>query len=193
MSEHITAYFNNITTGLKSFLSGLVLTWDHFKNKKEKVATLQYPHEKFPVPEKNIGFDHSEYNVIRSRLHVDIDDCIGCLQCERVCPVDCIKIDTIKPPKDSEYDCGKTSHETQKKMIVPRFTIDMSECMYCNLCVYPCPEECIYMTGGPNSHKHPIDYEFSQFDRGDMIYRFAKDVPDEQVDKITGDKNEKSK
>ena len=143
MSEHITTYFNNIASGVKSFLSGLALTWDHFKNKKEKVATLQYPHEKFPVPEKNIGFEHSEYNVIRSRLHVDIDDCIGCLQCERACPVDCIKIDTIKPPKDSEYDCGKTSHDTQKKMIVPRFTIDMSECMYCNLCVYPCPEECI--------------------------------------------------
>ena len=125
MSEYITSYFNNIANGVKSFISGLALTWDHLKNKKEKVATLQYPHEKFPVPEKNIGFDHSEYNVIRSRLHVDIDDCIGCLQCERVCPVDCIKIDTIKPPKDSDYDCGKTSHETQKKMIVPRFTIDM--------------------------------------------------------------------
>ena len=49
------------------------------------------------------------------------------------------------------------------------------------------------MTGGPNSHKHPIDYEFSQYDRGDMIYRFAKDVSNEQVEKITGDKNEKSK
>ena len=186
MSEHITAYFNNITTGLKSFLSGLVLTWDHFKNKKEKVATLQYPHEKFPVPEKNIGFDHSEYNVIRSRLHVDIDDCIGCLQCERVCPVDCIKIDTIKPPKDSEYDCGKTSHETQKKMIVPRFTIDMSECMYCNLCVYPCPEECIYMVGGPNESKHEIDYEFSQYKREGMIFEFA-DATDQQIIDIGGE------
>ena len=186
MSESITAYFNNIASGVKSFLSGLVLTLDHFKNKKEKVATLQYPHEKFPVPEKNIGFDHSEYNVIRSRLHVDIDDCIGCLQCERVCPVDCIKIDTIKPPKDSDYDCGKTSHETQKKMIVPRFTIDMSECMYCNLCVYPCPEECIYMVGGPNESKHEIDYEFSQYKREGMIFEFA-DATDQQIIDIGGE------
>ena len=186
MSESITAYFNNIASGVKSFLSGLVLTLDHFKNKKEKVATLQYPHEKFPVPEKKIGFDHSEYNVIRSRLHVDIDDCIGCLQCERVCPVDCIKIDTIKPPKDSDYDCGKTSHETQKKMIVPRFTIDMSECMYCNLCVYPCPEECIYMVGGPNESKHEIDYEFSQYKREGMIFEFA-DATDQQIIDIGGE------
>ena len=186
MSEHITAYFNNIASGVKSFLSGLVLTWDHFKNKKEKVATLQYPHEKFPVPEKNIGFDHSEYNVIRSRLHVDIDDCIGCLQCERACPVDCIKIDTIKPPKGSEYDCGKTSHDTQKKMIVPRFTIDMSECMYCNLCVYPCPEECIYMVGGPNEDKHEIDYEFSQYKREGMIFEFTN-VTDQEIVDIGGE------
>mgnify|MGYP003309698719 CR=1 FL=1 len=112
------------------------------------------------------------------------------MQCERACPVDCIKIDTIKPPKGSEYDCGKTSFDTQKKMIVPRFTIDMSECMYCNLCVYPCPEECIYMVGGPNSSKHPIDYEFSQFDRKDLIYQFAKKLTPDQKKKLESPKPE---
>ena len=119
-------------------------------------------------------------------MHVDIDDCIGCLQCERACPVDCIKIDTIKPPKGSEYDCGKTSHDTQKKMIVPRFTIDMSECMYCNLCVYPCPEECIYMVGGPNEDKHEIDYEFSQYKREGMIFEFTN-VTDQEIVDIGGE------
>ena len=111
--------------------------------------------------------------------------------------MDCIKIETVKVEKGTDIPdikhTGITSKGTRKALLVQRFDIDMTECCYCNLCVYPCPEECIYMTGGPNSHKHPIDYEFSQFDRGDMIYRFAKDVSDEQVDKITGDKNEKSK
>ena len=37
------------------------------------------------------------------------------------------------------------------------------------------------MTGGPNSHKQPIDYEFSQYDRNDLIYKFAKDVEDEKM------------
>ena len=163
------------------------LTMSHFNNKKERVATLQYPHEKWPIPERDIGFDHSEYNLIRSRLHVDIDDCIACMQCERACPVDCIKIDSIKPPKDSDVDCGMTSNDTQKKMIVSRFTIDMSECMYCNLCVFPCPEECIYMVGGPNAEKHEIDYEFSQYKRDGMIFEFA-DATDDMIRDAGGEK-----
>lgn len=174
----MSEYFNNIIYGVHSFVTGLKVTWGHFVNKKDLVATLQYPHEKWPIPERNIGFDHSEYNLIRSRLHVDIDDCISCMQCEKACPVDCIKIDAIKPSKDSDYDCGITSNDTQKKMIVSRFTIDMSECMYCNLCVYPCPEECIYMVGGPNDKKHEIDYEFSQYNRVGMIFEFAEATDD---------------
>ncbi|SVD54181.1 uncharacterized protein METZ01_LOCUS407035, partial [marine metagenome] len=183
----MSEYFNNIIYGVHSFVTGLKVTWSHFVNKKDLVATLQYPHEKWPIPERNIGFDHSEYNLIRSRLHVDIDDCISCMQCEKACPVDCIKIDAIKPSKDSNYDCGITSNDTQKKMIVSRFTIDMSECMYCNLCVYPCPEECIYMVGGPNDTKHQIDYEFSQYNRDGMIFDFA-DATDEMIRGAGGEK-----
>ncbi len=183
----MSKYFNNILYGINSFFTGLKVTWSHFINKKDMVATLQYPHEKWPIPERNIGFDHSEYNLIRSRLHVDIDDCIACMQCERACPVDCIKIDSIKPPKDNGFDCGMTSNDTQKKMIVSRFTIDMSECMYCNLCVYPCPEECIYMVGGPNDKKHEIDYEFSQYKRDGMIFEFSE-ATDDQIRECGGNK-----
>ena len=183
----MSEYFNQIIYGVKSFITGMRLTLNHFNKKKDLVATLQYPHEKWPVPERDIGFDHSDYNLIRSRLHVDIDDCIACMQCERACPVDCIKIDSIKPPKDNDFDCGMTSNDTQKKMIVSRFTIDMSECMYCNLCVFPCPEECIYMVGGPNDTKHEIDYEFSQYQRDGMIFEFA-DATDEMIKNAGGDK-----
>ena len=186
----MSQYFINIYDTVKSMLSGMSLTFHHLRNKKDLVATLQYPNEKWPKPERNIGFDHSEYNVIRSRLHVDIDDCIGCLMCEKACPVDCIKIDTVKVPSRGEDihsigHTGITANGTKKAMVVSRFDIDMSECCYCNLCVYPCPEECIYMTGGPNSEKHEIDYEFSQYDRNDLIFRFAKKVSDEEIESAT--------
>ena len=168
-------YFLNIYNSVKTLFEGMQLTLKHFNKKEELVATLQYPHEKWPIPERNIGFENDEYNLIRSRLHVDIDDCIGCLQCERACPVDCIKIETVKKPKKTEldFDFGITSNDTAKKMLVSRFSIDMSECMYCNLCEYPCPEECIYMVGGPNEKKHEIDYEFSEYDRKGLVYEFA--------------------
>ena len=182
----MSEYFIEIVNGVKTFLTGMKMTLKHYNNKEELVATLQYPHEKWPVPERNIGFENSEYNLIRSRLHVDIDDCIGCLQCEKVCPVDCIKIDTIKPPKGTDVDFGMTSLDTQKKMLVTRFTIDMAECMYCNLCAYPCPEECIYMVGGPNEHKHEIDYEFSQYKRDGLIYEFA-DPTEAQLAEVGGE------
>jgi Pyruvate/2-oxoacid:ferredoxin oxidoreductase delta subunit len=95
----------------------------------------------------------------------------------RACPVDCIKIDTIKAPKD--MDLGTTSNGTALRLLVTRFDIDMAECCFCNLCTYPCPEDCIYMTGGPNAHKQPLDYEFSVRNRDGLVFQFATATDDE--------------
>jgi len=177
-------YFSNIWQAVSTLLIGLKVTITHFFKARRGIVTLQYPVERWPRPERNIGFSFDCYNVIRSRLHVDMDDCIGCLKCERACPVDCIRIETFKVEKGVDIPeanhIGVTSHGTQKRLLVTRFDIDMTECCYCNLCTYPCPEECIYMVGGPNSSKHEIDYEFSEYDRNNIIYRFAK-VPPEEV------------
>jgi NADH-quinone oxidoreductase subunit I len=45
------------------------------------------------------------------------------------------------------------------------FDIDMSLCCYCNLCTYPCPTDCIYMTP---------EYEFATGDLTQHLYHFAK-------------------
>jgi len=182
-------YFTDIWVTLTTILGGMGITLVHLIRARNDNVTLQYPEERWPRPERNIGFEHSNYNVIRSRLHVDMDDCIGCLKCERACPVDCIKIETEKAPNRGEdikdiQHIGITTNGTRKAMVVTRFDIDMTECCYCNLCTYPCPEECIFMTGGPNAKKHPIDYEFSEPDRSDLIYRFAKPGTKEGIEKI---------
>ena len=175
-------YLSNIWESISTLLIGMKITIGHMFKIKRGNVTLQYPVERWPRPERHIGFSEDSYNVIRSRLTVDMDDCIGCLKCERACPVDCIKIETEKVAKGEDIPeanhRGITSHGTQKRLLVTRFDIDMTECCYCNLCVYPCPEECIFMVGGPNSSKREIDYEFSEYDRGDMVYRFAKVPPD---------------
>lgn len=154
------------------------VTLGHLLRIRKGFVTLQYPVERWPRPERHIGFNEDSYNVIRSRLTVDMDDCIGCRKCERACPVQCIKIDTEKVGKGEDIPGanhrGVTSHGTQKRLLVTRFDIDMTECCYCNLCTYPCPEECIFMTGGPHSSKHGMDYEFSEYDRNNLIFKFSK-------------------
>ena len=43
-------YFLNIYKSVKTLFEGMQLTLKHFNKKEELVATLQYPHEKWPIP-----------------------------------------------------------------------------------------------------------------------------------------------
>ena len=187
----MNTYFGNIGIAFSTLWDGMRVTMGHFVRKKRLNVTLQYPHEKWPIPERHIGFKEEKYNVIRSRLHVDIDDCIGCVLCSRACPVDCIKIETVKLPKDTKMgslpgstQTSTTSNGSPKRLLVARFDIDLAECMYCNLCTYPCPEQCIFMVGGPNGHRHSIDYEFAERNRNRLVYQFAT-ATDEEVEQVS--------
>jgi NADH-quinone oxidoreductase subunit I len=141
-------YFKNIWEGIWTVLVGMKITWMHLFT---PAVTIQYPDVKLKLPER-----------ARNRLYVNMDDCIGCDQCSMACPVDCITIETLKSTPD--IDLGLTSVGTKKRLYVPRFDIDIAKCCYCGLCVPPCPTECIKMTDV---------YEFSEFDRTNLIYNFS--------------------
>ena len=117
-------YVSHIWQSVATLLIGMRVTMGHLLRIRKGFVTLQYPVERWPRPEKNIGFSLDSYNVIRSRLTVDMDDCIGCLKCERACPVDCIKIDTVKVDKGQDIPeanhRGVTSNGTQKRLLVTR-------------------------------------------------------------------------
>ena len=147
-------YAKNIWDGILTVLIGMKVTGRHLFR---PAVTIQYPDVKLKLPER-----------ARNRLYVNMDDCIGCDQCSTACPVDCITIDTIKSTPD--VDLGLTSVGTKKRLYVPRFDIDIAKCCYCGLCVYPCPTECIKMTDV---------YEFSEFERTNLIYNFAVMTPTE--------------
>ena len=115
----MSRYLTNIYDTVNTLWTGMQITFRHMMNIRRDNVTLQYPEERWPRPERNIGFNHEDYNVIRSRLHVDIDDCIGCYRCERACPVDCIKIETIKSERGEDIPkvshTGVTSNGTKKR------------------------------------------------------------------------------
>jgi NADH-quinone oxidoreductase subunit I len=147
-------YFKNVFDGIVTVLIGMKVTWRHLFT---RAVTIQYPDVKLKLPER-----------ARNRLYVNMDDCIGCDQCALACPVDCITIETVKSTPD--VDLGLTSVGTKKRLYVTRFDIDIAKCCYCALCVYPCPTECIKMTDV---------YEFSEYERRNLIYTFAVMSPEE--------------
>jgi len=147
-------YVNNIWEAIWTVLVGMKVTLRHLFT---PAVTIQYPDVKVKLPER-----------ARNRLYVNMDDCIGCDQCAMACPVDCITIETLKSTPD--VDLGLTSVGTKKRLYVTRFDIDIAKCCYCGLCVPPCPTECIKMTDV---------YEFSEYERGNLIYRFSTMTPAE--------------
>jgi NADH-quinone oxidoreductase subunit I len=97
------------------------------------------------------------------RLFMKYEDCIGCGQCARACPVQCIYIKADKRPAAAAPIFAANGQPI--KLDVQVFDIDMSLCCYCNLCTYPCPTDCIYMTP---------EYEFATTDLTQQLYHFAK-------------------
>jgi NADH-quinone oxidoreductase subunit I len=145
-------YFANIWHAFWTPLVGMRLTWRHLFMPS---VTVQYPEERWELPPNS-----------RMQLFVNMDDCIGCAQCERACPVNCITIDTVKALPE---DVKETSTGHKIRLHTTKFDIDMAKCCYCNLCTIPCPTECIYMTPS---------FEDAAPDRFDLLYHFAQISPE---------------
>jgi formate hydrogenlyase subunit 6/NADH:ubiquinone oxidoreductase subunit I len=167
-------YWGNIIRSTRSLWSGLAITFHHIlKSRKSQkpisiqhhsyfsqtdgIATIQYPHVSLPVPDTG-----------RYQLHNEIDDCIVCDKCVKICPVDCI---TIEPIRATE-EFGRTSDGTPKRIYAARFDIDMGKCCFCGLCTTVCPTECLTMTKS---------YDFSVFDIREHNFEFA-DMTPEQIE-----------
>ncbi|MCP9767674.1 4Fe-4S dicluster domain-containing protein [Lacihabitans sp. LS3-19] len=159
-------YFQNIKRGIKTTRKGLSLTLKHLwaarKTKgplnvqdenyfkiSDGFVTLQYPHETISVPE--IG---------RYQLDCEIDDCIVCDKCAKICPVDCIDIEAIKSPELIRT----TSDGSPVRLYAAKFDIDMAKCCFCGLCTTVCPTECLTMNS---------EYDYSVTDVDLLNFAFS--------------------
>jgi NADH-quinone oxidoreductase subunit I len=124
-----------------------------FRHIFEHKQTVQYPDQAAAV-----GFRFRGRHI----FHQDV--CIGCTQCERVCPVIAIKMETHKDP-------------TSRKVVTDRFALDLGICYYCGLCEEVCPTDPKAVHLGP-------DFELATHDRRLLIY---------EMDQLTGPKPMPSK
>jgi NADH-quinone oxidoreductase subunit I len=176
MSGPFRQYFKNIADTFRSLSRGLKITFDHlvrarntqkviaitdsrYFDDRSGIATIQYPHEMQPIPD-----------VGRYRLHNEIDDCIVCDKCAKICPVDCIDIEPVRAVEE----IGKTSDGTSKRIYAARFDIDMGKCCFCGLCTTVCPTECLTMTRV---------YDFSVTNIREHNFEFGEMTPSEIAEK----------
>lgn len=172
----MNTYFQDIKDGVRTTLKGLQLTFRHLRHATERrkplgissdnyfeqvngLVTVQYPHEKLPIPDNG-----------RYRLDNEIDDCIVCDKCAKVCPVDCITIEAIKATEE----IGRASDGSPIRLYAGKFDIDMAKCCYCGLCTVVCPTECLTMEK---------TFDYSEYELGKLTYGFSNLTPDEADEK----------
>jgi NADH-quinone oxidoreductase subunit I len=134
---------------LPVFIGGLKVTLRHFFSKK---VTMQYPEEKWVVPE---GYRGAPYLV---RDQDGNTKCVSCQLCEFVCPPKAIK---ITPPGPD----GAAADRPNAEKMPREFEINMLRCIFCGFCQEVCPEEAIFLMK---------DYSLTGASREEMVFNKEK-------------------
>ncbi|MDH5654522.1 MAG: NADH-quinone oxidoreductase subunit I [Spirochaetia bacterium] len=137
-------YFRNIFDSAYTVFDGLSITFSYLF---QKPVTLEYPNRnkkkvQDTLPDRFRGF-----------LEVNHLTCTTCDACAKACPIDCITMDGVKVPG-------------RKGKAPVYFYIDISKCMFCGLCIPPCPTDAIYFTK---------EFEGSSYDPKQLIYSYVSD------------------
>ena len=142
------------STYLPALLGGLKVTTRHAWNTlvKGKTVTMEYPEQKWVVPE---GYRGAPYLV---KDQEGATKCVSCQLCEFVCPPKAIR---ITPPGPN----GQKADRTNAEKMPQEFEINMLRCIFCGLCQEVCPEEAIFLQK---------DYSLTGESRAEMIYNKEK-------------------
>jgi len=145
----VSQYLGNITDTVKSAWEGMSVTLSYMFRRP---MTVQYAGPEAAMQMEGPLVQHTLPSRYRGFLEVDMEICTACQACERACPINVIAIEIEKDPANP------------KNRVMTRFDIDEAKCMFCGLCVEPCP------TG---SIQHTREFEGSQRSLHNMVLRFA--------------------
>ncbi len=159
-------YVKNVSKGLTTVLEGMGIT---FKHLFEKNVTVQYPNVH---PTVESGGDKMP-DIARNRLKLETDLCNGCTSCVRICPVNCITLESLKVlPTDPEQPTLRDG--SKRKLWVTKYDIDFAKCCFCGLCTTVCPTDSIHTT---------TEFEYSTYDRKELLYHFSDMSPEKVAEK----------
>ncbi len=143
------------TSGIYNLLLGMVTSGKHLGR---HAITVQYPKERWTVPERSRGMV-----VLLTDQETGQLNCTACLLCMRGCPSGAIDIQVEKDEKGKRHLTG--------------FSVDFHLCCFCGLCEEACNFAAIKLS---------TKYEFPEYDKKELIYDIRKlqaagmDVPYEK-------------
>ena len=129
--------------GIYNLLLGLTVT---IKYLFSHAITLQYPTERWTMPERSRGMVSLLTNREEKKLR-----CTACSLCVRICPNNAI---TMTHKKDEKG-----------KRVPDKFVVDVGLCIYCGLCQEVCPFGAIRLVP---------KYEFSAYDKKEFVFNKEK-------------------
>ncbi|MCP4684594.1 MAG: 4Fe-4S dicluster domain-containing protein [bacterium] len=128
---------------LKELIKGMGITGKHLGR---HAITIQYPEEKWTMPEGSRGVV-----VLLSDKKTGELNCTGCGLCEKACPTGAIDLDA---PRGED-----------KKRVLKKFVVDNALCCFCGLC----EESCNFC-----AIKMDTRYEMSVLDKKELIWDMGK-------------------
>lgn len=145
-------------SGIYNLILGLFTAGKHLGR---HAITIQYPTEKWTMPERSRGIV-----VLLSDKETGALNCTACLLCMRACPTAAINIVVEKDEKGKRH--------------LKEFVVDNGICCFCGLCEEACNFAAIKMA---------TKYEFSTFDKKDLTWNkdklqeMGRDVPYEKPER----------